>query len=260
MDYFMKKMHYGLFVVALSLPFSVNLLNAAGISQEEIESLELKIHGIALFSGADPLSAAIKVATKSPFSHVGIMLHDANKSIADLTSWYCFESTGSAGEVLSGDFPHVRLTPWIDVIENYPGGVSSRLFNTSDHQPDSLIVTQFVRENNEKSYELSLSELLKSLQDKNKKPDMETVFCSELAADLMQKVGIINSEIPSNNYVPSEFSVDKEDLPFINGYSLGQEIVEKTYQLKRITRAGIWFHRNVVDRLFSCIRRQGDSA
>lgn len=261
MNYIMKKMRYGLFVLGFILSSSVNLLATFELSEEQVAELDLQIHGIALFSGTDPFSMGIKIATESHYSHAGIMLYDVKGDPDDESSWYCFESTGGAGEVLKGILPHVRLTPWADVVKNYSGGVASRFLNVpEEEQPDATIVTNFIRENNQKSYETDLFELLASLSDGNDKPDMETVFCSELAAALMQKLGMIDSEISSNNYLPSEFSVDKENLPFINGYFLQEENIVKAYKLKRLTRFGIWFRHNIAERIFPCLRRQGHSA
>ncbi len=259
MDHFFRKIRYGLLVVGFTLSTTFSLFASAELTQEEVDDMEFQMHGVALFSGTDPFSVAIKVATESRYSHVGILLHDARSDVSDLSSWYCFESTGSAGEVLSGVLPHTRVTSWADVSTQYSGGVASRLL-VSEKAPDVKAVTKFIRANNGRAYENDIGELLNALSDGNDKPDMETVFCSELTADLMQKLGIIDSKISSNNYLPSEFSVDKENLPFLSGYSLGDEEVVKAYQLKKITRFGIWFRHNVVERLFSCVRRQGHPA
>ncbi|NCQ67490.1 MAG: hypothetical protein GW748_07070 [Alphaproteobacteria bacterium] len=259
MHRFMKKIRYGLLVVGFTLSSTLSLFASAELTQGQIEEMDFQMHGVALFSGTDPFSVGIKIATESPYSHVGILLHEASADVSDLTSWYCFESTGSAGEVLSGTLPHTRVTPWAHVSTQYPGGVTSRLLRSKE-EPDVTTVTQFIRENNGKAYENNIGELLNALTDGNEKPNTETVFCSELTAELMQQLGIIDSRISSNNYLPSEFSVEKENLPFLSGYYLGDEEVVKAYQLKRITRAGIWFRHNVVERLFACVRRQGHPA
>tara|TARA_R110002095_G_scaffold22118_2_gene23891 strand:- start:494 stop:1276 length:783 start_codon:yes stop_codon:yes gene_type:complete len=260
MNRIIKKIRYGFLVAAFTLSSTVSLFASIELTQDEVDGMEFQIHGMALFSGTDPFSMGIKIATESRYSHVGILLHDATLDVSDLSSWYCFESTGGAGEVLRGVFPHTRVTPWADVLTNYPGGVTSRLLTISEEGPDSALVTKFIQANNGKSYENNIGELLKSLKDGNDKPNTETVFCSELAAELMQQLGIITSDNPSNNYLPSEFSVDKQDLPFINGYSLGEEEVVKAYKLKRFTRFGLWFRHHVVEKIFSCVRRQGHPA
>ena len=259
MNHFIKKIRYGLLVIGFTLSSTLSLFASAELTQDEIDGMDFQMHGVALFSGTDPFSVGIKIATESRYSHVGILLHDASADVSDLSSWYCFESTGSAGEVLSGVLPHTRVTPWAHVSTQYPGGVASRLLST-ETKLDEKAVTKFIRKNNRKAYENDIGELLNALKDGNDKPNTETVFCSELTAELMQRLGIIDSKIPSNNYLPSEFSVDKENLPFLGGYSLGDEEVVKEYRLKRITRFGLWLRHNIVEKLFSCVRRQGHPA
>ncbi|MBW8309527.1 MAG: hypothetical protein K0M45_07845 [Candidatus Paracaedibacteraceae bacterium] len=107
----------------------------------QFNSLQYHLRGIALFSGTDLVSGVIKGVTHSHISHVGIILSDVN----DKDQWYCFESTGSASEVLKGSYPHVRITPWDIVAQEYSGDISCRLFNFNDvNQPDPRDVTNFV--------------------------------------------------------------------------------------------------------------------
>lgn len=259
MKRFIGQVRYGLLAVGFTLWSTLTLFASAELTQEELDGKNFQLHGVALFSGTDPFSVGIKIATDSHYSHVGILLCDASEDKSDPSSWYCFESTGGVEEILNGVFPHARVTRWYDVVKQYPGGVARRLL-LSEKDPDIETVTEFIRKYNGRAYEKDMGELLKSFNDGNDKPNMKTVFCSELTAALMQKLGIIDSAIPSNNYLPSEFSVYKENLPFRAGYSLGGEEVIKKYELKRITRFGLWFRGNVVEKLFSCMHDQGDPA
>ncbi len=70
--------------------------------KENREDEKYNLIGVALFSGKDPFSYAIKKLTHSKISHLGVILSDAQNE----NRWYCFESTGTAGEVLRGQYPH----------------------------------------------------------------------------------------------------------------------------------------------------------
>lgn len=55
----------------------------------------LIIWGVALFSGNDPVSLAIKKITASEYSHVGLVLEETNSG-----QRYIFESTGSFDQLV----------------------------------------------------------------------------------------------------------------------------------------------------------------
>ncbi len=89
-------------------PAAGQMTAGQAFQSEQFNSQQYQLRGIALFSGTDPVSEIIKGVTHSTISHVGIILSDVNNK----DQWYCFESTGSAHEVLRGSYPHVRITPW----------------------------------------------------------------------------------------------------------------------------------------------------
>jgi hypothetical protein len=209
---------------------------------------EYNIVGVALFSGKDAISYGIKRATHSDISHVGIILSDVD----DENEWYCFESTGSKREVLSGIYPHVRLTPWNIVTGNaspeqyksyqetfnekyygkngYTGQISYRLFEFEDkNRPDSVLVTNFVEDYNHRSYARNPLRLIKAVFKKNKEPKsdtLRTVFCSELTAKMLMEIQLMPKDIPSN-FTPKDFA-SENNLSLLPGVTLTPEfIVEK---------------------------------
>lgn len=160
--------------------------------------------GIALFSGNDPISFGIKALTHSKISHVGILVADQD----DENKWFCFESTGAANEVIKGEYPHVRITPWQTVIDEYNGKVSYRLlvFNNILRIP-SAQVTDFVEKYDGKSYTKNPFKLIKALLKANKQSDREvlnTAFCSELTAQMLMILNILKRDAASN-YIPKDF-------------------------------------------------------
>ncbi len=181
--------------------------------------------GVALFSGNDPFSHLIKVATESKFSHVGIILADLD----DKGRLYCFEATGSVGEVLHFQYPHTRLTVFNQVVEDYNGKISFRYAIINDaEEVDRQVVTEFVKTYDHMSYTKNPLKLLKALFKLNKDPKksvLKTVFCSELLAKMLMDTGVLPLGAPAN-YVPKDFSA-RGHVNFKKGITLSREYVLK---------------------------------
>lgn len=191
------------------------------LHQETGEEKKYNLVGIALFSGADLVSSAIKKLTGSKISHVGVILADAE----DENTWYCFESTGTAGEVLQGKYPHARRGLWENVVTEYNGKVSYRLFVFEDQdRTDSNLVTGFVENYDLKSYTKNPFRLLKALLRANvesRSKILKTAFCSELTAKMLMDMGIIHKGI-AGNYLPKDFT-SKENISLVSGITLTPE-------------------------------------
>jgi hypothetical protein len=52
---------------------------------------------------------------------------------------------------------------------------------------------------------------------------LSSLFCSELVAEVYQKMGLLTEKLPSNEYIPKDFSTEKS-LSLELGYSLQKEI------------------------------------
>lgn len=221
MDKVIKKSIYYLLVL---ITITTSYLSADKDEEPKTTSTLYRLHGIALFSGTDPFSAGIRFVTNSNYSHVGILLSEDGKDIADQSAWYCFESTGSADEILNkGELPHVRITPWGEVVKSYKGGMWLRTFTyEKDHEPTPQWVTEFVARFNGKPYEKNLVELLNAITGSNTKTDVTSVFCSELAAEMLLEAKLMESGI-SSNFTPHQFSTEYK-LPLV-GATLSAETV-----------------------------------
>lgn len=199
-------------------------------STRKMPKMEYDIRGIALFTGSDPFSYVIRGLTNSKYSHVGAILSKHGADQNDQKNWYCFESTGDAIEILErGQLPSVRISSWLDVVKNYNGGIYTRMFNFKA-QPDYKKVTKFVEDYDGRPYEIQGIELIQSYYRDNKKAELSTVFCSELAAqlffdvDLLKTESLSDSQKISNNYIPKDFSTERKNpLPFIEGVALTKE-------------------------------------
>lgn len=182
---------------------------ASGASEAPLEDKKYNLVGVALFSGSDPVSKSIKFLTDSNVSHVGLILSEQNNE----NKWYCFESTGTPTEVLNGEYPHVRLTPWAKVVREYKGTVDYRLFVFQNQErTNPNWVTSFVEDYNGKSYTKNPLKLLKALfgwNSRPKTPVLETAFCSELTAQMLMDCRLSPLGIVGN-YLPRDFSSKRE--------------------------------------------------
>lgn len=210
--------------------------------------LPYQVCGLALFEGTDVFSKTIKVVTRSIYSHSGTIFYDTKAGDPDdHNTWYCFESTGSADEILGeGKLPHVRMTKWTDVIANYPGGVwYRRIHFSSSFTPDAGISDKFIREFNGRAYENSFFELLNALRDGNIKSDLDNVFCSEMTAEHLMRIGLLPKS-PSNNFVPADFTTAK-------GFFLQNATIDPEVNVKPFGVVGPVHHNNNwFKKLFCC--------
>ncbi len=161
---------------------------------------------IVLFAGKGLISKVIQWATRSPYSHIGLVLVDVRWDMVLL-----WESTTLSkiktvfGKIRQG----VALRPLSMAIENYKGDVVIRKLHRvlSAHQKRVLIKLR--QEFKDKKYEESKWQLFKSAYDfiggKNKR-DTSSLFCSELVAEAYQQMGLLSLDKPSNEYTPADFA------------------------------------------------------
>ncbi|MCE3230302.1 MAG: hypothetical protein K0R76_1059 [Alphaproteobacteria bacterium] len=207
---FVKKIYKAREISYACLTFLSTLVPlAVEASEALLEDKKYNIIGVALFSGRDPISRGIKAWTKSNVSHVGVILSEQNNE----NKWHCFESTGSVSEVLSGQYPHVRLTPWETVVREYDGTVNYRLFVFHyENRTNPEWVTGFVKDYNRKPYTKNPFKLLKALFRRNSHSNslvLKTAFCSELTAKMLMDCRIAPLGIAAN-YLPADFSSERQ--------------------------------------------------
>lgn len=191
---------------------------------------KLKTGDIVLFSGKGGISAGIKWATLSRWSHVGMIVVLPEYDF--VTVW---ESTTLSSLVdLDTKVPHkgVQLVPLSSRIEGYDGEVAVRqLEGISFDESDLKNLMELRREVSGREYEQDQIELIKAAYDGplgRNSEDLTSLFCSELLAEAYQRLGLLSEEKPSNEYTPADFS-EKKQLELLNG-SLGKEVflVSKT--------------------------------
>ncbi|WP_169054100.1 YiiX/YebB-like N1pC/P60 family cysteine hydrolase [Nitratireductor sp. XY-223] len=184
----------------------------------------LKTGDVVLFSGKGGLSAGIKFATGSKWSHVGLVYFLEEYNLMAL-----WESTtlSKFKDIDTGKYNKgVQIVPLSERIRTYDGEVNIRRLNkalSSDHHAQLVELRELYKG---KPYELNEIELIKAAFDGPfgaNEADISSLFCSELVADAYQKLGILDKTLPANEYTPSDFSSDTE-IDLLSGYALEEEI------------------------------------
>jgi hypothetical protein len=188
----------------------------------------LKTGDIVLFSGKGGISAGIKWATLSRWSHVGMVLVLAEYDFVCL-----WESTTIANikDLETGEFRKgVQLVPLSSRVQQYEGQIVMRSLQGVEFSPADVVALMALRKKlARRPFEENLIELALAAYDGPfglNSEDLSSLFCSELVAEAYQELGLIKSgkhDKPSNEYTPADFSAKHEDLPWRRG-SLGPEI------------------------------------
>lgn len=182
---------------------------------------------IVLFSGKGGLSAGIKWATLSRWSHVGMIVNLPEYDF--VTIW---ESTTLSSLVdLDTQVPRkgVQLVPLSARVNDYDGDIAVRqLEEVSFAEGDVKRLMELRRRLSGKPYEKDTIELIKAAYEGpfgRNSEDLTSLFCSELVAEAYQCLGLLSDKKPSNEYVPADFS-EKRELALLKG-RLGKEILLK---------------------------------
>jgi hypothetical protein len=195
-----------------------------------IDGKKFTIDSVALFSGTDIFSDGIRLATGSPWSHVGLVLAD------QMGGLYCFESTGSPDEIVhEGMFPQVQIDSWDHVVKRYSGVVATRKFiveRDTWNKEKSEDLTGFVKRELGVPYEKNMGSLLKAITGTNNDTSASTnsLFCSELTALTLMRVGHLPQPTErggrfADNYLPSHFGQSRS-LPLISARLEEEQIIK----------------------------------
>lgn len=163
---------------------------------------KLKTGDLVLFSGKGGISAGIKWATLSRWSHVGMIVVLPEYDF--VTVW---ESTTLSSLVdLDTKIPRkgVQLVPLSSRIEGYDGEVAVRqLEGVSFDNDDNKNLMQLRRELAGREYEQNKIELIKAAYDGplgRNSEDLTSLFCSELVAEAYQRLGLLSEDKRSSEY------------------------------------------------------------
>ncbi len=195
------------------------------VDYEDLRGL-LKTGDIVLFSGRGFISRLIRLTTRSRFSHVGLVL-----KFHGYDPVFLWESTAISNikDAFSGKLKYgVQITLLSERIAHYEGECAIRQLGNYLIAPEQTAeLNKLRRELKCRPYEKSKKELIKSAIDNfgsENKEDLSSIFCSELVAEAYQRLGLLNEDKASNEYLPGDFSENREDLNLLRGAVLGGEI------------------------------------
>lgn len=178
---------------------------------------------LVLFSGSGIISASIKFFTRSKYSHIGMVLRLEHDFLA------IWESTTLSPLVdMDTGLPTkgVRVVPLSESIRSAKKVVVRQLLGAGITDIDVTRLMQLRKDFVGRPYEQHERELLKAAYDGpggRNHPDLSSIFCSELVAAAYQHIGLIDSDIPPNEFTPGDFSERRNGLSLLRG-ALGQEI------------------------------------
>lgn len=187
---------------------------------------DLKTGDVVLFSGKGGLSAGIKFATGSQWSHVGLVYYLKEYDL--MAIWESTTLTTFADLDTGVPRKGVQIVPLSERIKTYDGEVSIRHLNKSLSSIRRRRLVTLRERFKGIPYEESELQLIKAAYDgpfgANER-DISSLFCSELVAETFQELGILSTTLPSNEYTPADFSDGKyRRLRLINGFELEPEV------------------------------------
>lgn len=182
----------------------------------------LRTGDILLFSGRGFASNLIKLATWSKFSHV------ATVNVGHNGLRYCWEST-TMNEGTSG----VQCTPLCEKLREYNGRVWVRRLHIGRGPEFYRQAQMYFDQIASKEYESNLWELAGAAMPWRNTVDFTTIFCAEKEAEFLKRVGAIETDLPSNEFTPADFSKKRgtvDDLMWAGtaGTWLGNEVELQT--------------------------------
>jgi len=169
----------------------------------------LRTGDIVLFSGKGGISEWIKFGSFSRWSHVGLVVQVDEWDMALL-----WESTtlSSIADLESGEKRQgVQLVPLSARIAAYDGEAAVRHIKLplTDIQRNAL--RDFREAMKGRAYEASKMQLVRSLFDQfgpENVTDLSSLFCSEMVAEALMRMGLLDPSLPSNEYTPKDLSMD----------------------------------------------------
>lgn len=218
--------------------FSCQTCGAPSVRFSDVKD-SLGTGDIVLFSGVSVASAEVQCGTRSPFSHIGMVVRCEHVSGSGLYLWHSpAQELRYAPDKLTS---RVKDGPQLNELRVCLRAANGKVFirrllRRGDAMSSPVIrligrtdpcengLSELMRDEAPLPYETHFWELLKAAYDGpfgENAPDTSSLFCSELVAEAYKQLGLLNEGgEPSNEYVPSDFFGDAIQL--INGYKLGE--------------------------------------
>ncbi len=175
----------------------------------------LRTGDILLFSGRGLTSEVIRVFTRSPWSHIGMVVF-----LPDSPEPLVLESTtlGESDDVRLGKpVAGVSLVSLDTKLKDYPGSVAVRRRHGPDlSENQDRLLQRLLRRLMHRPYKNYLfCNAIDVLTAFRRKPDQRGWFCSELVAELYRRLGWLPRDIRASTLVPGHFG--SRHMRLLNG-------------------------------------------
>lgn len=163
---------------------------------------------IVLFSGRGLASDVIRLATRSHWSHVGMVVE--LPEYADLLLIEATTLSESADVRAKRAVTGVGLVPLATKVQEYPGDVAWRAWRgAAPSQAQARMLARMVRRLHGRPYRNYLLALAQEVSTAfRRRPDLSGLFCSELVAELYRRLGWLPRTTRPSRYVPGHFATD----------------------------------------------------
>lgn len=181
---------------------------------------------IVLFSEHNPIAATLQFVTMSRWSNVGLVIIIPEVDLVLLMETAPF---GSINDISSGRATKdIQLTSLSTKLRLFNGDVAIRHLEYDRSPMTNITLMAFRQELRYRPYEANYIQFIKGFAegtDPSTYMDISFIFNAELVAEAYQRLGLLTEDVPSNEYVPKDFSEDG-NLILIKG-KLGKEILLK---------------------------------
>lgn len=168
---------------------------------------------LVLFSGKGLISGAVRFFTRSRWSHIGMVLRDA-----DSGELLLLEATNTDESVdidLKRPVRGVQVVLLAEKLRAYDGTIALRQLEL-DERPASLDeevreIAEIWRYREYKDFTVTL--LMDMLSPRARPQRVHAVFCSELVAEIYKRLGVMCRSVRSSRCVPGDFGLD--EIPFL---------------------------------------------
>ncbi len=167
---------------------------------------DIQTGDLILFSGKGHISEMIKWFSGGDWSHVGMALR-----IPEYDMLLLWEST-TLSDIRDLDTNKmtkgVQLVPLSERVRKYDGGIGLVQLDFERTPERTQALTKLRREFRGRPYEESKLQLIRSAWDGwggRNTEDLSSLFCSEMVAEALQAMEVIEEGLPSNEWTPQDF-------------------------------------------------------
>ena len=189
---------------------------------------DLDYGDVLLFGGDSRFCRTIKRLTHGRWSHTALIARA--HSDGPLLLWEATLSSTIADVVTHEIAGGVRLYDLEQWIRHYAGETAIRRLRVERTDAMRASLLDFYNEAAGRPYEKNRLELLRAAYDgplgKNREPTTDSFYCAELVAEAYQRMGLLPTTPPSNDYMPKDFSSEcRRPLPLLLGATLDAEVL-----------------------------------